>query len=146
MVDLLETRMETRQRVQPDDTNNYGSAHGGMVMLWMDEAAAMSAIRFTGEWCVTVHVDGIDFHAPVPSGDTLYLDAYVYKAGRTSCSVRLRAYHENPKTGERIETTDSKFVFVAVDEDQNPIPVPELTDESNEATRLRQDAIDAHGD
>jgi uncharacterized protein (TIGR00369 family) len=146
MVDLLETRIQTRQRVQPDDTNNYGSVHGGMVMLWMDEAAALSAIRFTGEWCVTAHVDAIDFLAPVPSGDTLYLDAYVYRAGRTSCSVRLRAYHEDPKTGDRVRTTDSNFVFVAVDEERNPVAVPELTSESEEAKQLRQAALDAHGE
>lgn len=145
MVDLLDTRMETRQRVQPNDTNNYGTAHGGVVMLWMDEAAALSAIRFTGEWCVTAHVDAIDFHAPVPSGDTLFLDAYVYDAGRTSCKVRLRAYHEEPKTGERVETTDSRFVFVAVDDDRSPVPVPELTWESEKAERLREDAIEAVG-
>jgi uncharacterized protein (TIGR00369 family) len=146
MVDLLETRIETRQRVQPDDTNNYGSVHGGMVMLWMDEAAAMSAIRFTGEWCVTAHVDAIDFHAPVPSGDTLYLDAYVYDSGRTSCKVRLRAYHEDPKTGARTETTDSNFVFVAIDEDQRPVAVPKLTCESEAAERLQKDAMEAHGE
>jgi acyl-CoA hydrolase len=146
MVDLLDTRMETRQRVQPDDTNNYGSAHGGMVMLWMDEVAAMSAIRFAGEWCVTVHVDAIDFRAPVPAGDTLYLDAYVYEAGRTSCSVRLRAYHENPKTGDRTETTDSQFVLVAVDENSDPVSVPELTCERDAEKRLREAAIEAHGE
>ncbi|MFQ3319121.1 MAG: acyl-CoA hydrolase [Natronomonas sp.] len=143
MVELRETRIQTRQRVQPDDTNNYGSAHGGMVMLWMDEAAAMSAIRFTGEWCVTAHVDGIDFRAPVPSGDTLYLDAYVYDAGRTSCKVRLRAYHEDPKTGSRTETTDSTFVFVAVDDNREPMPVTTLECSSEESEQLRAEAFAA---
>lgn len=145
MVDLLETRIQTRQRVQPDDTNNYGSAHGGMVMLWMDETAAMSAIRFASEWCVTARVDAIDFRAPIPSGDTLYLDAYVYESGRTSCKVRLRAYHEDPKTGERTETTDSRFVFVAIDENRDPIAVPNLETESEEAETLRRDALEAAG-
>lgn len=145
MVDLLETRIETRQRVQPDDTNNYGTAHGGTVMRWMDEAAALSAIRFAGEWCVTAHVDAIDFDAPVPAGDTLYLDGYVYDAGRTSCSVRLRASHEDPKTAERTLTTDSRLVFVAVDDEQTPVAVPELTCEGETARELREAAREAVG-
>lgn len=146
MVDLLETRIRNRRRVQPNDTNNYGTAHGGRVMLWMDEAAALSAIRFSGEWCVTAHVDAIDFHAPVPSGDTLFLDAYVYDAGRTSCTVRLRAFHEDPRSGDRTQTTDSRFVFVAVDDDRRPVPVPDLTCGDDAAERLRAEAEAAVGE
>lgn len=143
MVELRETHIETRHRVQPDDTDDVGTAHGGVVMLWMDETAALSAIRFTGEWCVTAHVDAIDFSAPIPGGDTVYLDAYVYEAGRTSCKVRLRAYHDRPKTGEGTKTTDARFVFVAVDDDHRPTPVPDLAVAGEESERMQAEAFAA---
>jgi len=57
--------------------------------------------------------------------------------------VRLRAYREDPWTGEREETTNSFFVFVAVDEDGKPEPVPELTVDSDRGKKLRAGALDA---
>ncbi|MFB6136034.1 MAG: acyl-CoA thioesterase, partial [Halobacteriaceae archaeon] len=40
MPDLTDTFIENRERVQPNHTNNYGTAHGGNVMKWMDEVGA----------------------------------------------------------------------------------------------------------
>jgi acyl-CoA hydrolase len=49
---VSDTYIENRERVQPGDANNYGSAHGGIVATWMDEVGAMSAMRHAGETCV----------------------------------------------------------------------------------------------
>lgn len=143
MVDLANSRVQNRHRIQPNDTNHYGTAHGGVVMLWMDETAALSAVRFAGEWCVTAHIHDVDFFTPVPAGDTLFLDAYVYAAGQTSCTIRLRAYREDPKTGDRELTTDSQFVFVAVDEERQTVSVPALETPTDEEAALQTDAIAA---
>ncbi|MEF8975483.1 MAG: hotdog domain-containing protein, partial [Halapricum sp.] len=56
-----ETYIENRNRIQPNQTNNYDTAHGGIVMKFMDEIGAMSAMRFAGEPCVTASVEGLDF-------------------------------------------------------------------------------------
>ncbi|WP_313695944.1 acyl-CoA thioesterase [Halorarum halobium] len=141
MVTLLDTRIENRERVQPDDTNNYGTAHGGNVARWMDETGAMSAMRLAGESCVTASIDRLDFERPVPQGDTCVIDSYAYATGRTSVRVRLRAFRENPRTGEREQTTASYFVFVAVDETLEPTPVPDLSVDSAEGRRLREEAL-----
>jgi len=140
---VSDTQIENRERVQPDDTNNYGSAHGGNVVKWMDEVGAMSAMRHAGETCVTARIDGLDFTRPVPQGDICVIDAYAYAAGRTSVRVRIRAFREAPRSGEREPTTDSRFVFVAVDEGMSPTPVPELTVDSDRGRRLRREALDA---
>ncbi|MFB6135550.1 MAG: acyl-CoA thioesterase, partial [Halobacteriaceae archaeon] len=118
-----------------------GTAHGGNVMKWMDEVGAMSAMRHAGETCVTAAIDRMDFLRPVPVGDTVFLRSYVYRVGRTSLRVRVQAFRENPRTGEREQTTESYFVFVAIDEDRAPTPVPELTAESERARRLREEAL-----
>jgi acyl-CoA hydrolase len=143
MVDLLETFIEDRNRVQPHHANNYGTTHGGRVLHWMDEVAAMSAMRFAGAPCVTAHIDSVDFERPLQIGDIAFLEAYVFDAGRTSARVRVRAYGEEPTTGERERTTESYFVFVAIDADGSPVTIPELTVNSAEGERLAEEAREA---
>lgn len=141
MASISETHMENRERIQPNDTNNYGSAHGGNIMRWMDEIGAMSAMRHAGETCVTAHVNDLDFKRPVPQGDTCVVSAYAYTTGKTSIRVRIQAFHENPKTGEREQTTNSYFVFVAVDQEGAPTPIPDLTVDTERCESLQNAAL-----
>ncbi|MFC7115000.1 acyl-CoA thioesterase [Natronoarchaeum sp. GCM10025703] len=142
MPSLLETHIENRYRVQPNHANNYETAHGGNVMKWMDEVGAMSAMRFAGHSCVTANVDELDFQRPIPIGDNVLVEAYVYEAGRTSVRVRLRTFRENPRTGVQEQTTESAFVFVALD-DGSPVEVPDLSIESERGERLRAEALES---
>lgn len=142
MPSVSDTYIENRHRVQPNHANNLGSVHGGHVMKWMDEVGAMSAMRFAGAPCVTAQVDRLSFERPVPTGHTVVIQSYVYDAGRTSVRVRLKAFRENPHTGERQPTTESYFVFVAVDEDGTPTDVPELAVESDRDRELRAAATE----
>ncbi len=146
MPTVSDTYIENRQRVQPTHTNNYESAHGGNVVKWMDEVGAMSAMRHAGETCVTAKINALDFKRPIPQGDTCVIESYAYASGRTSIRVRLRAFRESPRTGEREVTTESYFVFVAVDEEGNPTPVPELEIEGERCRELRDDALAAEPD
>jgi acyl-CoA hydrolase len=141
MVDLMETYMANRHLVQPNHTNNHDMAHGGNVMKWMDVDGALSAMRFAGRTCVTARMDQVDFVQPIPRGDTAMVQSYVYAAGETSVRVRLKAFREDPKTGEDELTTESYFVYVAIDEEHDPTPVPDLTVDSERGERLRDDAL-----
>jgi len=142
MPTLSETYIENRWMVQPNHANSLGSVHGGNVLKWMDEAGAMSAMRFAGSSCVTAHINRLDFRRPIRVGDTALIEAYAYRAGRTSVSVRLQAYREDLRTGERKPTTESYFVYVAVDGDGEPTAVPELTVEDERDERLREAALE----
>jgi len=142
---VSETYIENRVRVQPDDTNNYASAHGGNVVKWMDEVGAMSAMRLAGATCVTARINGLDFERPIPQGDICVIESYAYAAGTSSVRVRLRAFREDPRTGETEQTTSSHFVFVAVDEAMKPTTVPELSVESDRDRRLEQEALASEG-
>lgn len=145
MTDLMETLVENREMVQPNHANMLGSAHGGNVMKWMDEVGAMSAMRFSGATCVTARVDRMNFERPISVGDTAYITAYVYDAGETSVKVRLITEREDLRTRERERTTESHFVYVAIDEDNRPTTVPELTVDSAEGRRLRREALEREG-
>lgn len=142
MPTIEDTYIENRHRVQPNHTNNYETAHGGMVMKWMDEIAAMSAMRFSGETCVTASIDHMDFRRPIPQGDTVFIQAYVFDHGETSITLRVRAFREQPRTGERELTTESIFVFVAIDEVGKPTAVPDLEIESSRDHELYEAAVD----
>ncbi|WP_226022453.1 acyl-CoA thioesterase [Halomicrobium salinisoli] len=140
MTRLTETHIENRHRVQPNHANNYESAHGGIVMKWMDEIGAMSAMRFAGAPCVTAAMDGLEFKRPIPIGGNALIEAYVYDHGRSSVRVRVRAAREDPLTGESERTTDAHFVFVAL-EDGEPTEVPDLEVETAEEEDLRDAAL-----
>jgi len=141
--DLLDTYLENRWLVQPNHANTYNTAHGGNVLKWMDELGAMSAMRFASENCVTVSMDGVEFTRPVPVGDAAVVEAYVYDAERTSVDVRIRAYREDPRTGERQATTESHAVYVAIDHDRTPTPVPDLTVSSDRGERFLAEALES---
>ena len=83
----------------------------------------------------------MNFRRPIYVGDTALIEAYVYDTGETSVKVRLRTYREDLRTGERELTTESYFVYVAIDGDRMPVAVPDLTVETEEGRRLREDAI-----
>ncbi|ATW87119.1 acyl-CoA hydrolase [Halohasta litchfieldiae] len=142
MPTVEETFIENRHRVQPNHTNNYETAHGGIVMKWMDEVGAMAAMRFAGETCVTASIDQMNFRRPIPQGDTAFIQAYVFDHGETSIKVRLRAFREQPRSGERTLTTESVFVFVALGDDGKPTEVPELTVDSELDADLQSDALE----
>jgi len=145
MIPLEDTYIENRVLVQPNDTNNNETAHGGNVMKWMDEVGAMSAMRFAGQTVVTAQMEGVDFHRPIPRGNTALIKSYVYDAGTTSVSVYLRVFSEDPLSGDTELTTESHFVYVAIDEDNSPIPVPDLDVSSERAVELRDAANGENG-
>ena len=142
MTDLVETLIENREMVQPNHANMLDVAHGGNVMKWMDEVAAMCAMRFAGETCVTARVNQMSFERPIQVGDTAFISGYVYDAGTSSVKVRIRTYREDLRTHERERTTESYFVFVAIDDDRRPTPVPDLTVNTERGKRLREEALE----
>jgi acyl-CoA hydrolase len=141
MTDLMDTYIENRWMVQPNHANNLQTVHGGHLLKWMDEVGAMSGMRFSGNSCVTARINRVDFEQPILVGDIALIEAYVYTVGQTSIRVRLRAYREDPRTGSRERTTESYFVYVAIDENHQPTPVPELTISTEQGTQLREEAV-----
>ncbi|WP_262178978.1 acyl-CoA thioesterase [Haloarcula laminariae] len=140
MPKIADTHIVNRERVQPTHANNYNSAHGGIVMKWMDEIGAMSAMRAAEESCVTAQMSSVDFERPIPIGDNALVESYAYETGRTSVRVRIDVSAENPHTGETESTTSAYATFVAV-EDGKPTPVPDLQVGGEKCKRLREKAL-----
>lgn len=128
-----ESAVETRYLVMPNHTNPQNSIFGGVVMSWIDMAAAMVAERHSNRPVVTVHVDDISFKAPIKIGDHVLIKANLNYVGKSSMLVGVKVIAENPFTGITRHTTTAYLVFVALDDIGKPIQIrgviPETDDE-----------------
>lgn len=145
------------QLMGPMEANNLGNVHGGVVMKLCDEAGGMAAARHAGRPAVTVAVDSMRFLSPVHVGDLLTIHAQVTWVGRTSIETRVKVTAENVLSGRVTHTNQAYFVYVALDDEGRPTPVPPLileSDAEKEAfrraslrreLRLKMSAVDGDG-
>jgi len=141
-VALSESHTEMTEMLLPNDTNNLGRALGGVVLHWMDICGAISAMRFANQQCVTASMDHVDFIAPIDLGEIAVVQSYVFNTGRTSVDVKVDVHSENPRTGKYQETTTSFLTYVAINENGNPVSVPDLACESEAEEELRTMAVE----
>ncbi len=135
-----ESAIEMRELVMPSHTNPQGTVFGGTVMSWIDVAAAMVAARHCNRPVVTVHIDDIDFIAPIKMGYHVHIMASMNYVGRTSMVVGVKVVSENPTTGESRITTKAYLTFVALDDLGKPVPVPGLVPVTEEDHRRIENA------
>lgn len=112
--------------IGPADTNPHGKAHGGYLMKLMDEAGASAAMRHAQRPVVTVAVDQVLFREPINVGDLVTVRAELTYVGRTSIETRLEVVAQNLLTGQATHTNTAYFVYVALDDQGQPTPVPPL--------------------
>ena len=130
MVATQEEFMERQRGVtlrflaEPGDVNFGGKVNGGAVMKWMDQGGYSCAAGWTGSYCVTVYVGGLHFLGPIHVGELVEVRALVIRTGRTSLDIAVDVYTGDPKSTEQRRTGYCVIVFVALDTDGRPSPVP----------------------
>jgi uncharacterized protein (TIGR00369 family) len=124
--------IQIAQLMQPEHANTQGNVHGGWIMKLVDEAGALAAMRHAGHRTVTVAIDRMVFRQPIRIGDLVILNADVTYTGRTSMEIEVDVVAENPITGERSQTNTAYLVFVAIDDNGKPTPIPPLLAETPE--------------
>jgi uncharacterized protein (TIGR00369 family) len=130
------------QLMEITDANIGGIVHGGVIMKLVDTAAGLAAIKHAGGLCVTVTMDEMSFLAPVHVGDTVTISASVNDVGTTSLEIGVRVESEDIVTGRRTHTSSAYLVFVALDQEGKPRPVPGLiADTPTEQRRQREAKI-----
>jgi uncharacterized protein (TIGR00369 family) len=133
------SRLSLAQLMQPEHANNLGHVHGGWIMKLVDEAGALACMRHSQRRVVTVAVDQMVFRQPIRIGDLVTLTAEVSYTGRTSLEAEVQVVAENPITGERTHTNTAYLVYVALDDDENPVKVPPLIPETDEQRQRMED-------
>ena len=118
--------------VLPGETNYLDNLFGGELLARMDRACSIAARRHSRRIVVTASVNHVAFNKSVPVGSVVILEAKVSRAFNSSMEVFLDVFVEDAVTGQREKCNEAIYTFVAVDQNGNPIQVPELIPETEE--------------
>ncbi len=131
------SRSTTRRLMELIDANAHGNVHGGVIMRLVDESAAIVAIKHSQRpTVVTARVERFDFLAPAFIGDVVSVHCEMHYVGRTSMEVGVEVMAEDIITGEVRHIASSYVIYVALDENRKPTPVPPLVPADDEEKAL----------
>lgn len=125
--------------VLPNETNSLRNLFGGELLAKMDRCASISAARHCARRVVTASVNHVSFKHPIPEGGIVVLESKVSRAFSTSMEVYVDVWLDDPIVGKKIHTNEGIYTFVAVDEYNKPVPIPQMEPET-ETEKLRFDA------
>jgi uncharacterized protein (TIGR00369 family) len=134
------SRISIAQLMQPEHANNLGNVHGGWIMKLVDEAGALACMRHAQRRVVTVAVDSMVFREPIKIGDVVTINAEVTYTGHTSMEAEIQVIAENPITGKRTHTNTAYLVYVGLDDEGRPTPIPALITETDEEKQRMEQA------
>jgi len=88
---------------------------------------------------VTARVERFDFLAPAYIGNVVSIHCELNYVGRTSMEVGVEVVAEDLMTGETRRVASSRVVYVALDKNGRPTPVPPLVPaDADEQARLER--------
>ena len=119
-----ESQVEMTEMVLPQHTNALGTVFGGVVLSWVDIAAAICAQRHCNMSVVTASIDAMHFLAPIKIGWIVNIKALVNFTAKTSCEVGVKIEAENPLTREYHHTASAYVTMVALDSNGRPSKMP----------------------
>lgn len=128
---MSQSRTIQTKLVLPPDTNHLQTIFGGQVLAYIDEIAAITAMKHSKTAVVTASIDSVDFVSSARVGDVLELEAIVSSTGRTSMEVFVSVHSMNLLTGVTKLTTESFLTMVAMDEKNKPVVVPGIFPETD---------------
>lgn len=126
--------------VLPPDTNHMGTIFGGTVLAYVDEIAAIAAMKHSRKVVVTASIDRVNFLSSSVVGDILTLEAFVVSTGRTSMEVFVKVVSENLEKAQKTLTTTSFLTMVAKDSKGLPVPVAGVIPQTEEERSLLKTA------
>ena len=127
---------------QPTDVNFGGKVHGGMVMRWIDQAGYACAVAWSGAYCVTASVSGIQFVKPILIGDLVTVRARLIHTGRSSMHMAVDVLARDLRKDEHRLATSCVMVFVALDApDGKPTPVATWEPRDDHERQLQEQAM-----
>ncbi len=106
------------------DLGIHGNLFGGIMLSWLDEAAATMAYEVCrSPNMVTLKIDEVLFRKPVKIGFHLKIYGEVIRIGNSSIILKLVAKKYNVYSGEETIVCSTNFTFVKIDEQGGVIPI-----------------------
>lgn len=125
------SKTEQVHLIQPSDLNGGNRLFGGALLNWIDEVAAIVAMRHAGVKTVTTAaIDHLEFKSGAYLNDLIVLIGYVVYTGTTSMEVRVDTYVESTDGMRRI-INRANIILVALDEHNTPTAIPQLSIEND---------------
>jgi len=125
------SRTEQVHLIQPAHLNGGNRLFGGTLLNWIDEVAAIVAMRHAGiKTVTTAAIDQLEFKAGAYLNDLIVLVGYVVYTGNTSMEVRVDTYVESTD-GMRRPINRAYIILVGIDEKNRPTAVPQLVLEND---------------
>lgn len=110
-----------RVTLLPKDTNGNGTIFGGIILSYIDLAAAVQVAQTTSQRAVTKAFKEVVFKAPVKVGDLLSFYTTTKRIGKTSITVQVDV--EVLRNSGEIRVTEAEVTYVCVDDNGKPMPV-----------------------
>ena len=137
---VTDSMTESSKIVQSKDINGQNRLFGGRLMEWIDEVAALTAMRHCGGLVTTCAVDSLVFKHGAKLNQVVVLTGKVTYVGNTSLEVRVDTYVEEVESGERFAINHAYLILVHVNNNGEPTPIRyglDLQSESEQAMGQR---------
>lgn len=132
---VSQSKVTMTEMVLPPHTNALDTVFGGIIMSWIDIAAAIAAQRHAGMPVVTASIDQLHFLRPIYKGWVVNLSASVNFVANTSMEVGVKIIAEDTLQRVCYHTATSYLTFVALDKKGKPQKIPAITPESDDERR-----------
>jgi acyl-CoA thioesterase YciA len=124
------------------DIGIHGNVFGGLLMAWIDEAAA----AFATEYCctpnmVTLRVGELLFKKPLKVGNHIRIYGDVAHLGNTSIVLNIEARKYNVYSAEEVVVCTTSITFVRIDEDGTPTPIGDSVKKKHELILAQKQGI-----
>lgn len=120
---IQNTETKLFKMVFPGCLNDNGILFGGLAMQWMDEAAYITAQRFTRMKMVTVSVKNINFLKSVHQGSILEITGRVVKVGGVKIDIRVEVHRESTESKLKEKVADALFTFASINPRFKPVSI-----------------------
>lgn len=112
--------------IKKSDLGFHANLFGGKLLAWLDAAGAAMAMEVCDTpRMVTVKIDECIFKRPAKEGQLIKIYGEVSDIGNTSLTLYLEARAHNVYSGQQSVILSTKIKFVRIDENNDPIPIPE---------------------
>jgi len=109
----------TRHIVMDKDLNASGHLFGGVMLAWLDEAAALYIMEETGYTdFVTVAMDRVCFKSTGRRGAAIAVYCRIVETRRSSIVIEAKALSHDPGTGDRREIIACTITSVCLKDDR----------------------------